>query len=464
MSEIHDPFTTTTGSHQLSTAPPLITIILLLVVLLLTPHTTRVLAEDTGDDTTYFRENGGLTSEDVPSDIESKWEKELGRGAIDSSPVVKDGRLVVRTSGIYDWGNGEFEEPPTLYCFELSSGEEHWQVELEKGSGWELSTPLIRDEKVYVGTTAGFVMAYSLATGEELWTAPLQNSSQHLGVTSSPVPLDGSSLPKSIIVADGTGIVYCLDNDDGGIIWQTELDGQIYFTTPVVEKRDLYIGTDTGSFFCLDAKNGNERWNLSLKGTVRTTPFLDGDDIFLATILYEDPFTPSGGYLYKLHDNGDEAQVLWFRTKGPASSSVVCSDDSVFFVSGDFVVAISKDNETLWKYHADGQVQSSLIYSTSSQRLLFTTNSEAGKLYAIDKNGAKVWTKNVKPEAPIFATSLISGDYIVVCSDDGSVHVYTKLELDVNVDFVSLPSVLVGVVGVAVLVKGKEIKKIDSVA
>jgi len=424
---------------------PTAALTILVLALLIIPLATQVAAEDNSDDVNYFRKNGGLSDQEIPSDVELEWEKTLERGAIDSSPVVQDGRLVVRTSGVYDWGSGEFEEQPALHCLELSSGDEYWSVELEHGSGWELSTPLIWDGAVFVGTTAGFVSAYELATGDELWTVELLNSSQYLGVTSSPVPLEGSSLPEGIIVADGTGIVYCLDRDDGSVIWETTLDGPIYFTTPVLQGQELYIGTDTGSFFCLDAKDGTQLWNLSLKGKVRTTPFIDGDAIFLSTISYEDLYTPSHGYLYRLRLDGDGAEVDWLRRKEPSSSSPVCSDDSVFFGSNDFVHAVSRDNETLWKYRADGQIQSSLVYSTSSGRLLFTTNSEAGKLHVIHDGGGKVLTKNVKPEAPIFATSLLSDGHIVVCSDDGSVHVYTELELDVNVDFIPLPSFLVAV-------------------
>ena len=416
----------------------------ILLALMLTLPAAQVQASDSPEGTGHFRQRGGVTSQEIPEDVELKWETELGKGPIDSSPVIVVDQLIVRTAGIYDWGSGSFQEKPTLFCFDISSGKEKWSTEIEQGSGWELSTPLILDGKVFVPTTAGFVMAYELDDGSRLWEVELENSSQHLGVTSSPVPCPGSASPR-LVVADGTGIVYCLNAGDGSTAWATQLDGDIYFTTPAVADDRIYIGTDNGTLFCLDAGDGREVWNLSLEGKVRTTPFLDGNELYLATITYTDLFTPEDGFIYKIQINSNGGDVVWSKKKEPSSSSVVCSDEALFYASDDFVLAISRTDpeDTFWKARIDEQVQSSLVYSPGSGRLLLSTNSESGKLLAIDDEmGGKVWTESISPEAPLFATPLVYGDYIVACSDSGGVHVFVELDLDVNVAAPPLPAVL----------------------
>ena len=433
----------------------------ILLALLLVLPATQVKAGDPAQGTQHFRQLGGVTSNEIPDDVELKWETELGKGPIDSSPVIQDGKLVVRTAGIYDWGNGQFQEKPTLFCFDISSGKKQWSTELEQGSGWELSTPLILDEKLFVPTTAGFVLAYQLDDGSKLWEVELENSSQHLGVTSSPVPCSGSASPR-LVVADGTGIVYCLNAGDGSTAWETQLDGDIYFTTPVVADDRIYIGTDNGTLFSLDAGDGREVWNLSLEGKIRTTPFLDGNELYLATITYADLFTPEDGFIYKIQLKANGGEVLWSKLKEPSSSSVVCSDEALFYASDDFVLAISRTDpdETLWKARIDEQVQSSLIYSPGSGRLLVSTNSESGKLLAIDDEmGGKVWTEAISPDAPLFATPLVYGDYIVVCSDRGGVHVFVELELDVNVAAPPLPTVLTLIAVITLLTMRKRRRK-----
>jgi len=401
------------------------------------------------EDVTFFRALGGVTEEEIPQDIEIKWERELGKGAIDSSPVVKDGRLVVRTSGIYDWEKGVFKEKPSLFCFELSSGKEIWKTEIERGAGWELSTPLIYKEKVIVASTSGWVSAYDFFSGKKLWEKELENSSHYLGITSSPVAL-ASPQKDAILVAHGSGILYSLSVSDGNLIWQKKLNGTIYFTTPVVEGEKIYVGTDSGFFYCLEAEDGSEIWKLTLKGKVRTTPFVDGEHLYLATTTYQDQFTPTKGFLYHILLKGNDVpEIKWIRKKEPSASSVVGNGESVFFISGEYLVAVTEENETLWKYHVGEQVQSSLIYSKTSRILIFTTNSEEGKVYAVDEKGRRAWAKNVKPAAPLFATPLVANGYIVVCGDDGSVHVFKEKELNVNMSFPSFSSVVVLVIAVA---------------
>ncbi len=405
----------------------------------------------------YFRENGGITEEKIPDDIELVWEEDLDAGPIDSSPVVSDGRLIVRTAGVFDWDSFSFEKKPVLACYELGAGKLFWKEELEHGSGWELSTPLIFDNKVFVGSTAGILSAYDLETGDHLWQKEFENSSMNLGITSSPVT-NRDINHKSLVVADGTGSLYSLRAEDGSEIWNLTLDGQVYFTSPALSGTKLYIGTDAGTFYCVNYQTGAENWNLSLDGKVRTTPFLDGEGIYLTTITYKDTFTPETGYLYHLRDVGNNGEIVWQREKEPSSSSVVCSDDAVFYTSGDFVFALAKDNSSVvWEHKIEESVQASLLYSSSSKSLLLGTNVEIGQVLALrGSNGERLWFEQAPSDAPIFASPIIEDGFLVVCTDAGVVHVYQGLDLDLHVDFVSLPLLLVALGCGAVLYRRRE--------
>ena len=439
----------TSKTSIISTAALFLALLILATTLL--PLIQAVAATEGDQDTRYFRERGGLTDQKVPKDIELKWEALLEKGPIDSSPVAAQGKLIVRSAGIFDWGAGAFEEKPTLFCFELNSGKELWETELDVGSGWELSTPLIWEEKVFVGTTAGYVLAFGLDTGQEVWRRELHNSSQHFGVTSSLVPLQGSGSSPGIVVADGSGTIYALNANDGSSIWQRELGSEIYFTSPVVNGERLYIGTDSGTLFCLDSGDGSIIWSIPLIGRVRTTPFLDGNYLYLATISYQDAYTPKDGYLYKLHDKGESCEPVWLIKKEPSSSSVVCSDDSVYYASGESIFSVTKDNQTRWSFDVSSQIQSSLVYSSRSDVVLFTSNEEIGKFYAVKENGARLWEEIVRPDSPVFATPLLADGVMVVCSDSGGIQVFMELNLDVGLDAPAMPVTLTALVLVAVL-------------
>ncbi len=74
-----------------------------------------------------------------------------------------------------------------LYAVDARSGKEVWEQTVK--NSWVPSTPAVADGQVYVGSADGrAVLAYELATGRPLWTAPLDNL-----VFSSPV-IAGDSL------------------------------------------------------------------------------------------------------------------------------------------------------------------------------------------------------------------------------------------------------------------------------
>ncbi len=72
--------------------------------------------------------------------------------------------------------------------------------------------------------------------------------------------------------------------------WQTRLPGGLFFNSPVVSHRAVYVATtdeehaDGGSLVCLDAATGTIRWHAPTHGCVKHTPAVCGNVVIAVTV------------------------------------------------------------------------------------------------------------------------------------------------------------------------------------
>jgi outer membrane protein assembly factor BamB len=148
---------------------------------------------------------------------------------------------------------------------------------------WDLylSSPVVHDGKVYVGSSDGHVYALDAKDGKLAWA-------WHTGgmVHSSPA-LAGAN----IVVGSWDGAVYALDAQTGELRWRhqtgVEQKTSIMFgiqASPAVDGDTVYVGSRDGFFYALDAASGQPRWRYDAQGSwVVGTPALDADNVYVGT-------------------------------------------------------------------------------------------------------------------------------------------------------------------------------------
>lgn len=193
------------------------------------------------------------------------------RRAIISSPTVKDDKVFV---GCRD---GFF------YAVNKNTGKEIWRVDHEVS--WVISSLAVKDTIVVTGTSDGrFVQAVSSNTGNQIWKTRTSSI-----VWSSPTIYNGK-----VYIGSGEGVLYCLDLYTGQVINRFQTSGSI-FSSPVISDSLLFFGSDNGKFYAL--KNGAshpspknlKRFVFYERGS--RIYFRGGTDVKLATYLSDNGYS-----------------------------------------------------------------------------------------------------------------------------------------------------------------------------
>lgn len=333
------------------------------------------------------------------------WSLRVGSGY--SSPVVKEGRLILR----HRKGDVEIVE-----CFDAISGESIWTNEtpttyrcrFEYSSG-PYSTPVIDGERVYSLSAQGVLQCCRFSDGKRVWeqdlAATYDVAAGMFAVGTSPV-VDG----ERVIVAIGGGkpssSVVALNKQTGEVVW-TGGEGKGTMATPRVAtihgKRYVFVLLDAG-LFALDPETGKEYWRVPFhqsnpEKVVGTSPAVSGDLVMITGFSLGSlgiRVLPEGGF-----------QQLWRKRRNFDSqyANVVCLREYAFgFASRDRTLrCINMTNgEVCWKWKSLTGVGSSIAIGG---RLVVAT--ERGKLACFQINTNKPVLESITADAlldyPVFA-------------------------------------------------------------
>lgn len=176
-----------------------------------------------------FNWTGGLTVLNKKDGSVIWKKKEVGFETTHSTPAVQG-------NTIFDLADS------TLYSLNKKSGKKNWQKALD--GGWTVSSPAVKDSNLVVGTPDGKVLAVNAATGQEIWSFQTGPS---IG-SFSPYVRGGSQVMSSPVIADNKvyvgandGAFYILDLITGKLLWQYQTNMPI-LSIPSV--------TDDGLYFC----------------------------------------------------------------------------------------------------------------------------------------------------------------------------------------------------------------------
>lgn len=199
-----------------------------------------------------------------------------------------------------------------IVALRVGNGKVRWKRRL----GPSETSPLVADDRVFVGDWHGDVYALSAATGRTEWRFRAG------GEVKGGVALAGGR----VFLGAYDGHVYALRGRDGRLLWRASADPRLFghgrfYSTPAIAYGRLYIGSTDGKVYSFGATTGRRLWSQSTGGYVYGSPAIWRKRVFVGS--YDETF-------YAL--DAATGDIVWrFRANGPISGSATVVDGIVYF-------------------------------------------------------------------------------------------------------------------------------------
>jgi outer membrane protein assembly factor BamB/tRNA A-37 threonylcarbamoyl transferase component Bud32 len=207
--------------------------------------------------TLYFGSDDGkfYALKSTPTSAREAWTYNI-MVPVRSSPVIDNDHLFFGSDG------GEF------LCLDLS-GDMKWRFQTRRKI---MSTPLVRERIVYVGSDDWYMYALDIEQGYPIWRYRTRGA-----VVSSPVFADGK-----IFFGSADGNIYALDAMSGREAWKYEVKSPVT-SSPALYHEAMYIGAADGAVYALHAKTGDLLWRFQSQGPVISSPCAAEDVIYVGS-------------------------------------------------------------------------------------------------------------------------------------------------------------------------------------
>ena len=161
-----------------------------------------------------------------------------------------------------------------LHLVDVLTGQARASLEI---SSYVASSAAISGDMAYVGDYDGYFLAVDLKRKKVNWV--FENKEANLPFIGSP-SVEG----KQVFIGNRDKMLYCLNKDDGKLVWKYNTGGRVDASPVVVDKRVL-VASMRGDLFLLDQKNGKPLWTWELGTPVHANPavvdqrfYVGGDD------------------------------------------------------------------------------------------------------------------------------------------------------------------------------------------
>jgi len=271
---------------------------------------------------------------------------------------------------------------------------ERWITHLRTNPNYcaESTAAVDNFENLYFGSHSGNFYCLN-SEGKIRWTFSTKKR-----IYGSPVLFEGS-----VIFTSGDGFLYCLDKQDGSIIWIKDLK-KGYFDSRKLKIAQTFIHLPfTFSF--------RRRTNLDVKSW-SSVSIIENSIII----------TGFGKGLYSFNYDGTEAWSYDLGFPRYQLSGVVCDDEKMIYcvARNCYIYKFDKLGKVVWKtriikgWHSWGNPS----YNPNHKHLycVFSKGENYGRLFALSKNGKLIWQCNLK--STIRGSVAISNDgKSVYCAD-----------------------------------------------
>ncbi len=227
------------------------------------------------------------------------WEKE-SRSYVLSSAAILD--------------NTVFFTSEQLEAVDIDSGKEKWYYH---PSGWQLMSDPTIVENIVVFANPDGIMAAEVNSGELVWEIKLEAGSSSLAT-------DGKKL-----VGVSTALL-CLDADTGTILWEDQSwneEGNCpadfpLSPSPTIARDKIFVGRIDGFLYCINLEDGIVLWKYQTGGPVVASPAVVGGNLIIGSTdgkLYCFGVNPETYFekaeQYKREGNTEKAKEFYLRAR-----------------------------------------------------------------------------------------------------------------------------------------------------
>ncbi len=224
-----------------------------------------------------------------------------------------------------------------LVALRVRDGAVRWRVTL----GPSESSPLVVNNRVFVGDWRGRVHAYDASTGRQLWThetgGEIKGGLAHRG--------------GSVYVGSYDHGVYALNAATGRRIWRAAAQKRLgprgrFYSTPAVAYSRVYIGGTDGKVYSFGANTGKLRWSQGTDNYVYGSPAVWQQRVYIGS---------HDRNLYSL--DAATGDVIWkFNARGRIAGSATVIDGVVYFstLNQRTFALDARTGKELWRWN-DGK-------------------------------------------------------------------------------------------------------------
>jgi len=332
------------------------------------------------------------------------WKTKIG-GLVDSSPVVKDGRVYVLS-----WYGSWYGESSKLSCLYTKNGTEIWNVSIEGAS-----TPAVYNNLVIVGDLSGKLHCFNATNGNELWNVTLETNPSWWGIASSPLVYNDTIY----VTTFSNGTLWALDLN-GNIKWQITTGGEIsHYTSPsAYNGLILFAGNYSGAhkLVCVN-ESGVVLWDFPVDSMIKSS----------IAIAYGNAYFTTEHRIYAV--NLTTHNEVWNGSINGTISTPAIAYGKVFVGTKEGVLYCfdAFNGNELWNFTANGKIDSSPAVGGSV--VYFATNTPYGTIYALNiTDGSLIWNYTLIPPQGkyynIMSSPFIWNGKLFIGADDGNLYCF----------------------------------------
>ncbi len=156
-----------------------------------------------------------------------------------------------------------------------------------------VSSPVVVNGTVYVGSYDGSLYAFNANTGKKLWASPSTGNF----ITSTPVVVNGI-----VYVGSWDDKLHAFDATTGAVRWTSMPTGNSIYSSSVVDNGTVYVGSQDDKLYAFNATTGATRWISSPTGdSIESSPAVADGVVYV------------GSWDHKLYAfDAGSGKLLWF--------------------------------------------------------------------------------------------------------------------------------------------------------
>jgi outer membrane protein assembly factor BamB len=270
--------------------------------------------------------------------------------SIEGTPIYEDGILVVPLA----WGG------VALHAHDLLLGNRKWRVR-----GAPVSTGLVvHGGSVIAGDVEGYLRAYDIETGSEMWSRQLDERS---GIYSTPV-VSGDRL----VAANDRGHVAALDGSTGSLLWSADAEAPVQVSLAANDET-VFVATTRGQLRALDLTTGSVVWVFDLP---RSAVYLTASALGEQDIV----FGASDGFVRSV--NIDDGTLRWSTDVSAAVTAPPVLTDHLAYVGtmeGSLIALRRTDGSAAWEEELAGRMKSA--FAVKESRLIVLSEPRLVSLF-----------------------------------------------------------------------------------